>query len=124
LEINQTKCIDTVYDFLLTNLLQMHDRVKGKLIQHIGIFPATSDDNGWVRKPFDDAASFTLNTVSTQAKGRFIEISNNYGFRNSFESVPLIRFWLRLRSEFPVLAGKPVTFSLKAFYSCASLKTK
>jgi hypothetical protein len=78
LEINQTECLDTVYDFLLTNHLQMHDRVKGKTIEHLGIFPATSDDNGWVRKPFDGAASFTSNTLSTQAKGRFIEISNNY----------------------------------------------
>jgi hypothetical protein len=60
-----------------------------------------------------------------------IEISGDYELKLRFKSLSLIYFWLSVRKEYPLLAGKATTRLLfsatylceKAFSSYAKLKT-
>jgi hypothetical protein len=62
-----------------------------------------------------------------------IEISSDYEMKLRFKSLSLINFWLSVRKEHTLLAGKAATTLLpfstsylceKAFYSYTNMKTK
>jgi hypothetical protein len=71
--------------------------------------------------------------LSTEDTEKLIEISSDYELKLRFKSLSLINFWLSVRKEYPLLAGKATTTLLpfsttylceKAFSSYANLKTK
>jgi hypothetical protein len=71
-----------------------------------------------------------LNTEDTE---KLIEISSDYELKLRFKSLSLVNFWLNLRKEYPLLAGKATAKFLpfsttylceKAFSSYANLKIK
>jgi hypothetical protein len=71
--------------------------------------------------------------LSTEDTEKLIEISSDYKLKLRFKSVSLINFWLSVRKEYSLLAGKAATTLLqfsttylceKAFSSKTNLKTK
>jgi hypothetical protein len=63
-ESSHPECLDTLHDFPMENKLELHERVKAKIAEHLrGLgtkfseyFPALSDSNSWLRSFFDDTA--------------------------------------------------------------------
>jgi hypothetical protein len=96
-------------------------------------FPVLSDSNNWIRNPFDEFIIFSSQGLSTEDTEKLIEISSDYELKLRCISLSLINFWLRVRKEYPLLAGKATTTLLsfsttylckQAFSSYTILKTK
>lgn len=136
---NQTECFDTLHDYLVENQLSLDENVKNMVKEHLrGLgktfreyFPAMSNNNNWIRNPFEDS-TISESTLSVNEKEQLLEISTDFQLQKSYKSLSLIGFWLSLK-EFAVLANKAITALLpfsstylceKSFSSYAYLKNK
>jgi hypothetical protein len=96
-------------------------------------FSVLSDSNNWIRNTFDESTIFSSQGLSTEDTEKLIEISSDYELKLRFKSLSLINFWLSVRKEYPLLAGKATTTLLpfsttyhceKGISSYANLKTE
>jgi hypothetical protein len=96
-------------------------------------FPVLSDSINWIRNPFDEFTIFSSQGLSTEDAEKLIEISSDYELKLRFKRLSLMNFWLSMRKEYPLLAGKATATLLpfsttylceKAFSSYTNLKTK
>ena len=107
----------------------VQQRVKGLGKTFREYFPAMSNNNNWIRNPFEES-TILESILSVNEKEQLLEISTDFQLQKSFKSLSLIGFWLSLK-EFPVLANKAITALLlfsstylceKSFSSYAYLK--
>jgi hypothetical protein len=92
-----------------------------------------SDSINRIRNPFDEFTIFSSQGLSTEDTEILIEISSDYELKLRYQSMSLINFWLSVRKDYPLLAGRAIATLLslsttclceKAFASYANLKTK
>jgi hypothetical protein len=140
-ESNQTECFCNLHNFLIGNQLKLDQNTKTNIVAHLrGLsatfkeyFPVLSDSINWIRNPFDEFTIFSSQGLSTEDTEKLIEISSVYELKLRFKRLSLINFWLNVRKEYHLLAGKTTTMLLpfsttclceKAFSAYTNLKTK
>jgi hypothetical protein len=138
---NQTECFSNLHNFLIENQLKLDQNTKTNIIAHLrGLsttfreyFSVLPDSKNWIRNPFDESTIFSSQGLSTEDTEKLTEISIDYEQKQRFKSMSVFNFWLSVRKEYPLLAGKATTrllpfsttyFYEKAFSSYANLKTK
>jgi hypothetical protein len=117
IESNHTECFSNLHNFLIENQLKLDQNTKTNIIVHLkGLsatfreyFPVLSDSNNWIRNPFDESTIFSSQGLCTKDTEKLIEISSDYELKLRFKSLSLITFWLSVRKEYPLLAGKATT---------------
>jgi hypothetical protein len=127
-----------LHKFLIESQLKLDQNTKTNIIAHLrGLsatfkeyFPALSDSINRIRNPFDEFTNFSSQGLSTEDAEILIEISSDYELKLRYQSLSLINFWLSVRKDYPLLAGRAIATLLpfsstylceKAFSSYANL---
>ena len=62
-------------------------------------------DKTWIQFPFKDSAADDLNLTVTE-EDQLIELSTDSTYRNTYDTRPLIQFWISCQKDFPQLTAK------------------
>ena len=76
------------------------------LISHFEkYFPEDMEKHNWIRNPFVDNANTPQGFTSLEAE-QFIDLSSDLTLKSIFNPNSLISFWVKARSEFPLVGCK------------------
>ena len=88
------------------NLKTMMCSHLGALISHFEkYFPEDMEKHNWIRNPFADNANTPQGFTSLEAE-QFIDLSSDLTLKSIFNPNSLISFWVKARSEFPLVGCK------------------
>lgn len=67
-------------------------------------FPKTEEEIQWIRNPFEEDYLKKLK-ISSSEENSLIELSCDQTLKSSFKVTSLIPFWIKVRHEYPAIAG-------------------